>query len=236
MPRRRSGETKALWLRAFHDRHCFSIATIANDNLQDLKTASRWATLGAAGGLVIGVIFGSLVIPLFSTCSTTRSFRRGPDGEHALPRRRPRHFALAKACSVRHQLELIGWGALLGRTISRRVVAKTQNAAPAVCVAWASTCDGAHLLIPVAPYWALLDKWRRPRNPILPSAWACSLHRPHRRRKFVRLGSLCRCGRGHGHTLAVVGDSFETPGIVFGCCCLRYHHRLYATHAACQVA
>ena len=52
-------------MRCSSPRSCFAIATISNDNLQDLKTgqlvgATPWKQQVA---LMIGVIFGSLVIP-----------------------------------------------------------------------------------------------------------------------------------------------------------------------------
>jgi putative OPT family oligopeptide transporter len=66
----------------------FSIATISNDNLQDLKTgqlvgATPWRQQVA---LVIGVVFGSLVIPpVLSLLNTAFGFQGSPGaGENAL--------------------------------------------------------------------------------------------------------------------------------------------------------
>ena len=66
----------------------FSIATISNDNLQDLKTgqlvgATPWKQQVA---LVIGVIFGSLVIgPVLDLLNTAFGFQGAPGaGPNAL--------------------------------------------------------------------------------------------------------------------------------------------------------
>ncbi len=61
----------------------FGVATISNDNLQDLKTgqlvgATPWKQQVA---LMFGVVFGSIVVPPCSTCWGRRwalSARRGP--------------------------------------------------------------------------------------------------------------------------------------------------------------
>jgi len=67
----------------------FSISTIANDNLQDLKTgalvgATPWRQQVA---LVIGVVFGALVIPpVLDLLNATFGFQGAPGaGPHALP-------------------------------------------------------------------------------------------------------------------------------------------------------
>jgi putative OPT family oligopeptide transporter len=67
----------------------FSIATISNDNLQDLKTgqlvgATPWKQQFA---LILGVIFGSLVIaPILDLLNTAFGFQGGPGaGANALP-------------------------------------------------------------------------------------------------------------------------------------------------------
>jgi hypothetical protein len=85
-------------LRAVRDRRVLCVATIANDNLQDLKTgqlvdATPWRQQVA---LIIGVVFGALVIPpILDLLQPRVRIRRraaaaAPAGAQALPRRRPR--------------------------------------------------------------------------------------------------------------------------------------------------
>jgi putative OPT family oligopeptide transporter len=98
----------------------FSIATISNDNLQDLKTgqlvgATPWKQQVA---LVIGVIFGSLVIgPVLNVLSTSFGFQGMPGaGPNALAA--PQAALIASLANgvlggdVRW--DLIGYGALIG--------------------------------------------------------------------------------------------------------------------------
>ena len=98
----------------------FSIATISNDNLQDLKTgqlvgATPWKQQAA---LVLGVIFGSLVIaPVLDLLNTTMTFEGAPNakpGALAAPQA-ALISALAKGVlggDIRW--DLIGYGALIG--------------------------------------------------------------------------------------------------------------------------
>jgi putative OPT family oligopeptide transporter len=84
------GGTRALVAYAlFVTAIVFSIATISNDNLQDLKTgqlvgATPWKQQFA---LILGVIFGSLVIaPILDLLNTAFGFQGGPNaGANALP-------------------------------------------------------------------------------------------------------------------------------------------------------
>ena len=94
-PDRRRARRRALVAFAlFVTAIIFGVATISNDNLQDLKTgqlvgATPWRQQVA---LIFGVIFGAVVIPPVLTCSTTPSAsreRRAP-GRTRLPRRRRR--------------------------------------------------------------------------------------------------------------------------------------------------
>jgi len=98
----------------------FSIATISNDNLQDLKTgqlvgATPWKQQVA---LIIGVIFGSLVIaPVLDLLNSTFTFEGAPNakpGALAAPQA-ALISALAKGVlggDIRW--DLIGYGALIG--------------------------------------------------------------------------------------------------------------------------
>ena len=73
----------------------FAVATISNDNLQDLKTgqlvgATPWKQQVA---LVIGVVFGSVVIaPVLDLLNTAFGFAGAPGAGRRTrwPRRRPR--------------------------------------------------------------------------------------------------------------------------------------------------
>ena len=72
----------------------FSVATISNDNLQDLKTgqlvgATPWKQQVA---LVIGVVFGSVVIaPVLDLLNAAFGFAGAPARARTRwPRRRPR--------------------------------------------------------------------------------------------------------------------------------------------------
>jgi len=94
-----------------------NVATISNDNLQDLKTgqlvdATPWRQQIA---LVAGVIFGAVVIPpILSLLLTAYGF--GAIGPHPLPAPQATLIsALAKGV-IQGQINwgLIGWGALIG--------------------------------------------------------------------------------------------------------------------------
>jgi putative OPT family oligopeptide transporter len=98
----------------------FSIATISNDNLQDLKTgqlvgATPWKQQVA---LVIGVIFGALVIgPVLNVLSTSFGFQ-------GMPGAGPNALAAPQAALISSlangvlggniRWDLIGYGALIG--------------------------------------------------------------------------------------------------------------------------
>ena len=208
----------------------FSIATIANDNLQDLKTgqlvgATPWRQQLA---LVYGVIFGSLVIPpVLDLLNKAFGFAGAPGaGEHALAAPQAALIsALAKGVlGGEISWNLIGWGALIGvgTIILDEVLRKTgRMRLPPLCV-------GMGIYLPMAltvlvPIGAVLghfyDKWAdRGANP-----------------EFAkRMGVLVATGLIVGESLfgvafagivavaatdtplAVVGDSFEKPGIVIG--------------------
>ncbi len=208
----------------------FSIATIANDNLQDLKTgqlvgATPWRQQLA---LIYGVIFGSLVIPpVLDLLNKAFGFAGAPGaGEHALAAPQAALIsALAKGVLGGDiSWNLIGWGALLGvcTIILDEVLRKTgKMRLPPLCVGMGIYLPMAlTLLIPVgAVLGHYYDKWAgRHANP-----------------EFAkRMGVLVATGlivgeslfgvafagvvaaAGTDTPLAVVGDSFEKPGIIIG--------------------
>ena len=98
----------------------FSIATISNDNLQDLKTgqlvgATPWKQQVA---LVIGVIFGSMVIaPVLTVLNTAFGFQGAPGaGDAALAAPQAALISSLAKGVLGGDLDwsLIGWGALIG--------------------------------------------------------------------------------------------------------------------------
>ena len=224
-------QTKALVAYAlFTTGIVFSIATIANDNLQDLKTgqlvgATPWRQQLA---LVYGVIFGSLVIPpILGLLNTAFGFAGAPGaGEHALAAPQAALIsALAKGVLGGDiNWSLIGWGALLGvgTIILDEVLRKTgKMRMPPLCVGMGIYLPMAlTLLIPVgAVIGHYYDKWAdRHANPDFAK----------------RMGVLAATGlivgeslfgvafagvvaaAGTDTPLAVVGDSFEKPGIIIG--------------------
>jgi len=117
-------QTRALVAYAlFTTAIVFSIATISNDNLQDLKTgqlvgATPWRQQLA---LVYGVIFGSLVIPpVLDLLNKAFGFTGAPGaGENALAAPQAALISsLAKGVLGGDiQWNLIGWGAVLGVAI-----------------------------------------------------------------------------------------------------------------------
>ena len=208
----------------------FSIATIANDNLQDLKTgqlvgATPWRQQLA---LIYGVIFGSLVIPpVLDLLNKAFGFAGAPGaGENALAAPQAALIsALAKGVLGGDiQWNLIGWGAVIGVAvvILDEVLRKTgKMRMPPLCVGMGIYLPMAlTLLIPVgAVIGHYYDKWAG----------------GHAKPDFAkRMGVLAATGlivgeslfgvafagvvaaSGTDTPLAVVGDSFEKPGIIIG--------------------
>lgn len=208
----------------------FSIATISNNNLQDLKTgqlvgATPWRQQLA---LVYGVIFGSLVIPpILDLLNKAFGFAGAPGaGEHALAAPQAALIsALAKGVLGGDiNWNLIGYGALLG--VGTIVLDEALRKAgkmrlPPLCIGMGIYLPMAlTLLIPVgAVLGHYYDRWAdRQANPDFGK----------------RMGVLAATGlivgeslfgvafagvvaaSGKDTPLAVVGDSFDKPGIVIG--------------------
>ena len=224
-------QTKALVAYAlFTTGIVFSIATIANDNLQDLKTgqlvgATPWRQQLA---LVYGVIFGSLVIPpILDLLNKAFGFAGAPGaGEHALAAPQAALIsALAKGVLGGDiSWNLIGYGALLGAgtiILDEALRKAGKMRLPPLCVGMGIYLPMAlTLLIPVGAVIShYYDKWAdRQTTPDFAK----------------RMGVLAATGlivgeslfgvafagvvasSGTDTPLAVVGDSFEKPGIVIG--------------------
>jgi putative OPT family oligopeptide transporter len=208
----------------------FSIATIANDNLQDLKTgqlvgATPWRQQLA---LIYGVIFGSLVIPpILDLLNKAFGFAGAPGaGEHALAAPQAALIsALAKGVLGGDiSWNLIGWGALLGvgTIILDEVLRKTgKMRLPPLCV-------GMGIYLPMAltvliPVGAVISHYYE--------RWSDRQQSPDFAKRMgvlVATGLIVGeslfgvafagvvAGAGTETPLAVVGDSFEKPGIVLG--------------------
>lgn len=164
-------QTKALVAYAlFTTAIVFSIATISNDNLQDLKTgqlvgATPWRQQLA---LVYGVIFGSLVIPpVLDLLNRAFGFAGAPGaGENALAAPQAALIsALAKGVLGGDiQWNLIGWGAALGVAVIvlDEILRKAgKMRLPPLCVGMGIYLPMAlTLLIPLgAVLGSLYEKW-----------------------------------------------------------------------------
>jgi len=208
----------------------FSIATISNDNLQDLKTgqlvgATPWRQQLA---LVYGVIFGSLVIPpVLDLLNKAFGFAGAPGaGEHALAAPQAALIsALAKGVlggDIRWNL--IGYGALIGvgTIVLDEILRKAgKMRLPPLCV-------GMGIYLPMAltiliPIGAVIGHYY--------DRWADRHSKPDFARRMGVLAATglivgeslfgvafagVVAGAGTETPLAVVGDSFEKPGIVIG--------------------
>ena len=183
----------------------FSVATISNDNLQDLKTgqlvgATPWKQQVA---LVIGVIFGSLIIaPVLDLLNTAFGFAGAPGaGDDALAAPQAALISALAEGVFGGDLNwgLIGLGALIGAVVIviDEVLARTGSAAAA-----AAGRGHGHVPADVADP---ADPDRRPARPVLrpvggapgrrrgaeEAAGRADGHRAHRRREPVR-GALRR--------------------------------------------
>lgn len=171
-------QTRALVAYAlFTTAIVFSIATISNDNLQDLKTgqlvgATPWRQQLA---LVYGVIFGSLVIPpVLDLLNKAFGFAGAPGaGENALAAPQAALISsLAKGVLGGDiQWNLIGWGAVLGVAIvviDEVLRTGKKMRLPPLCVGMGIYLPMAlTLLIPVGALFGwLYDRWAdRQANP-----------------------------------------------------------------------
>jgi putative OPT family oligopeptide transporter len=171
-------QTRALVAYAiFTTAIVFSIATIANDNLQDLKTgqlvgATPWRQQLA---LVYGVIFGSLVIPLvLSMLNKAFGFAGAPGaGDHALaaPQAALISSLAQGVLGGGINWKLIGFGALLGVgtiILDEILRKKGKMRLPPLCVGMGIYLPMAlTLLIPVgAVLGYFYEKWaNRHANP-----------------------------------------------------------------------
>ena len=220
----------------------FSIATISNDNLQDLKTgqlvgATPWKQQVA---LIIGVIFGSLVIPPVLDLLNTLVRLPGHAGRRARTRWPAPQAALISSLAKGVlggdiDWDLIGYGALhrrRGHHHRRSARARPEDAAAAAArrSAWASICRCRS---------TLLDPGRRVDRLVLRKLGRARqqsrIRQAHGRAAATGLivgeslfgvplpGSSRR--RGNDAPLSVVGEHFETYAVWIGPLILRRSSR-----------
>lgn len=203
----------------------FSVATISNDNLQDLKTgqlvgATPWKQQVA---LVIGVVFGSLIIPpVLQLMNTGFGFVGAPNAG-------PEALAAPQASLISSVIDgifggsldwgLIGLGALIGVVVIAidEVLRKTTRRAslPALGVGMGMYLPiSVTLIIPIGAFIGLFY-----------NRWAAGRRNPERAQ---RMGTLLATGlivgeslwgvvfaaivaaTGQDEPLAVVGEGFAT--------------------------
>lgn len=231
-----SGDTETLVaFTLFTAAIVFSIATISNDNLQDLKTgqlvgATPWKQQVA---LIIGVLFGSIIIPpVLQLMHTAFGFAGDPNaGPNALaaPQASLISSLVKGVLGGDLQWNLIGLGALIGigviivdeiltRSTRRR---ERRLALPPLAVGMGMYLPMALTLI--IPIGALVG--------LLYDRWAAGTGKPE---LMKRLGVLLATGlivgeslfgvvfagivaaTGSDSPLAIVGDGFATPATVIG--------------------
>ena len=209
----------------------FCIATISNDNLQDLKTgqlvnATPWKQQVA---LVIGVIFGALIIPpVLNLMQNAFGFQGAPNGADALAAPQASLISsLAKGVIGGTQdWSLLGLGAIIGIVVIiidevLNLTTKRRLALPPLAVGMGMYLPASlTILIPVGGIIGFFyDRWSGTRKD------------PERAR---RMGTLLATGlivgeslfgviyagivgaTGSEEPLAVVGDSFATPATFIG--------------------
>ncbi|UYG17184.1 oligopeptide transporter, OPT family [Brachybacterium huguangmaarense] len=244
--------TAALLIRAVHggDAHetaalvaftlfvsavVFGIATISNDNLQDLKTgqlvgATPWKQQVS---LVIGVVFGSIVIPpVLQLMYTAFGFSGDPNaGPNALAAPQASLFSsLVKGVMGGDlQWNLIGIGALvgIGAIIVDEVLTRTTKsrkhrlALPPLAVGMGMYLPmSLTLIIPVGALLGMVyDRWaNRTKNPErskrLGVLMATGLIVGESLFGVLNAGIIA--GTGKETPLAVVGDGFATAAQVLG--------------------
>jgi putative OPT family oligopeptide transporter len=172
------GTTKALVAFAlFTTAIVFGVATISNDNLQDLKTgqlvgATPWRQQVA---LILGVIFGALVIPpVLGLLNTTFGFQGAPGaGEDALAAPQAALISAIAQGVLGGDLDwsLIGTGAAIGMgviLIDELLRKSGRGSLPPLAVGMGIYLPmGLTMLIPVgAIVGHLYEKWaKRQRDP-----------------------------------------------------------------------
>jgi putative OPT family oligopeptide transporter len=209
----------------------FGIATISNDNLQDLKTgqlvgATPWRQQVA---LVIGVVFGGLVIPpVLSLLNTAFGFAGAPGaGENALAAPQAALISSLAKGVFGGDLDwgLLGLGAAIGAVvilIDEVLKLKTKFALPPLAVGMGMYLPMSLTLI--IPFGALLgryyDKWaertggdveQRKRLGVL---MATGLIVGESLFGVVYAGIVA--GSGSDSTLALVGEGWESWGEILG--------------------
>lgn len=177
----------------------FGVATISNDNLQDLKTgqlvgATPWKQQVA---LIIGVAFGSIVIPpVLSLLNTSFGFAGAPGaGERALAAPQAALLSsLAKGVlGGGINWGLIGIGAIIGAVVvavdeALKITTKGKYALPPLAVGMGMYLPiGLTLMIPIG---AALGMWY--------DRWAEKTENPERTK---RLGTLLATGLIVGESL-----------------------------------
>ena len=155
----------------------FGVATIANNNLQDLKTgqlvgATPWRQQVA---LVLGVVFGALVIPpVLNLLNSTLGFQGAPGADAnslAAPQAALISAIAQGVLGGNLDWKLIGWGALIGAVviiIDEALRYTKRGALPPLAVGMGIYLPmGLTLLIPVgALLGRLYDTWAtRTNNP-----------------------------------------------------------------------
>ena len=148
----------------------FGVATIANNNLQDLKTgqlveATPWRQQVA---LVLGVIFGSVIIPpVLDLLNNTLGFQGAPGADAnslAAPQAALISAIAQGVLGGDLDWKLIGWGAAIGVAVivvDEALRATKRGALPPLAVGMGIYLPmGLTLLIPVgALLGKLYDKW-----------------------------------------------------------------------------
>lgn len=150
-------DTKALVAFAlFVTAIVFGVATISNDNLQDLKTgqlvgATPWRQQVA---LVLGVLFGALVIPpILDLLNSTFGFQGAPGaGENALSAPQAALISAIAQGVLGGSLDwdLVGLGAAIGAGVIAvdEVLKRSGKVCRRLPWAWACTCP------PKSPCWS----------------------------------------------------------------------------------
>ncbi len=208
----------------------FGVATISNDNLQDLKTgqlvgATPWKQQVA---LIIGVIFGSLVVPpVMEVLNTTMGFVGAPGaGPNALAAPQAGLISSLAKGVLGGDLNwsMLGWGALAG--VGFIVLDELLGSAGKLRIPPLAVGIGIYLpmavILPVTI--GAVSGWYYDR-------WSARTAKPEFARRmgvlaatgmivgeslFGVLYAFVVAGSGGDQPLAIVSDSFSTNGIIIG--------------------